>query len=126
MRVIDPGHQYFLSQLDQPETTYAEQILTFVKREGEGYPGNGSSYPGTTTQEVLRALIDRIKYVDKQIHDERNDQILYHLRGAIFELEMRAAERHGRVLPTFNFYTIEMVPVCEKCGHIGCEGGCHE
>jgi hypothetical protein len=126
MEVIDPGHTYILNCLDAEEDKIKPLgILIFVKREGEGYPGNVGHRPGTTTQEVLRALIDRTKYVDNQIHDDRNDQVLYHLRSAIFQLEMRAAERHGRVLPLFDMQNIENEPYCEKCGHIGCQGDCH-
>lgn len=56
MKVIDPGHVYDLRSLD------GEQLnrLVFVKREGPSYPGNVGHYPGTTMQEVLRALIDRL------------------------------------------------------------------
>lgn len=124
MYVIDSGHVYLLNSLDK-DFFDTPVKLTFVKREGPGYPGNIGHHSGTTTQEVLRALIDRTKYVDNQIHDQRNDSVLFHLRYAIFELEMRAADRHGRVLPSFDMDDIENIPYCEKCGHIGCEGNCH-
>lgn len=99
--------------------------LVFVKREGEGYPGNVGHHAGTTTQEVLRALIDRMKYVDNQIHHARNDQAIYNMRAAIYELEYRAAERHGRVWNRAGVVGIEDDPTCPKCHHIGCEGTCH-
>ncbi len=124
MEILDPGHEYLLSELDQDTTTFF-QTLTFVKREGYGYPGNVGHHVGTTTQEVLRVLIDRTKYVDNQIHDVRNDSVLHHLRSAMFHLEMRAALRHDRILPVFDMDEIELQPVCEKCGHIGCKGECH-
>lgn len=128
MRVIDPGHKYVLRVLDDDVLDFKFPhgvTLTFVKREGLGYPGNVGSYGGTTTQEVLRALIERTKYVDNQIPDQRNTQVLYHLRSAILELEMRAAQRHGRLLDLSIFDQIEDQPVCDKCNHIGCDGTCH-
>lgn len=122
MKIIDPGHAYELDILDGdrrfPET------LIFVKREGENYPGNVGHHPGTNLQEVLRVLIDRVKYLDTQIANRRNQTVLYCLRSSIFELEMRAAERHNRVLPLFNMDRIEEMPTCEFCGHISCEGSC--
>lgn len=124
METIDPGHVYALTCLDSPGVD-RKVMLTFVKREGEGYPGNEGHFPGTTTQEVLRALIDRTKYVNNQIYDQRNMQVLYHLRCAILELELRAAKRHGRKLFDFDLSKIENKMVCRKCGHIGCEGECH-
>jgi hypothetical protein len=43
VKVIDPGHQYELDNLDTPDepcdrSRYCVQILTFVKRVGEKYP----------------------------------------------------------------------------------------
>lgn len=125
MDIIDPGHKYHLRILDA-KISLTPHVLVFVKREGDGYPGNIGHHSGTTTQEVLRALIDRTKYVDNQIHDPRNDHVLAYLRRSIYKFEERAAERHGRVLilPE-GLKHIESLPVCEKCGHIGCEGECH-
>lgn len=115
MIVLDPGHKYLLNILDSYKSDCI--YITFVKREGPRYPGNVGSYPGTNIQEVLRACIDRIKYLDNQIPDERNEQVLTHLRQSIILLEERAAERHGRTLKTTGIL-IEFEPTCSKCGHI--------
>lgn len=128
MRVIDPGHVYALSWLDlyDDESMPSEDLLVFVKREGKKYPGNQGHHPGTTTQEVLRALIDRTKYVNNQIPDKRNKHIIDDLREAMFHLEARAAERHNRFLPIhFKIAEIENMETCKQCGHIGCDGSCH-
>lgn len=128
MRVIDPGHQYQLTFLDgKPEWVVAD-VLTFIKRMGSGYPGNTSEHPGTTLQEVLRACIDRVKYLDKQIPDIRNRDVISHLRTSIWLLEVRAAERHGRLDPfmtDIEINRIETYNTCPKCLHVGCAGGCH-
>lgn len=92
MKVIDPGHTYELLNYDGD----GSQILHFVKRMGEGYPGNDSAYAGTLIQEVLRALIDRMTYVNKQISCDNNTRVLFYLRMALFQLEERAAQRHGK------------------------------
>jgi hypothetical protein len=133
MNVLDPGHVYDLDWLDgtahnhyQGGIEYNPSRLTFVKRDGPGYPGNVGHHPGTNMQEVLRALIDRIRYLDQQVLHPNNTLILAHLQLAIFYLEERAAERHHRE-PTFDVDTpeIEKLPVCAKCRHIGCNGQCH-
>lgn len=134
MKVIDPGHAYDLDVLDGRSENTKER-LTFVKREGANYPGNLGHYPGTNMQEVLRALIDRTNYVNNQIKHGANYLVLAGLRAAIYHLEWRAAERHGR-LSAFhklikestgeNLDGIEKLPTCAKCGHIGCEGSCHK
>ena len=128
MEIIDPGHKYHLRSLDLPEgDERGFQILTFVKREGPDYPGNSGHHSGTTTQEVLRALIDRAFYVDNQIADEANQKVIKNLREAIWHLEDRAARRHGRQFPSMvdAIDGIERVPKCRKCNQIGCEGDCH-
>ncbi len=120
MKVIDPGHEYLLDSYDGGEPV----PLVFMKREGEGYPFNVGHHPGTNCQEVLRVLIDRVKYLQKQIPCDENHGLLTHLRGALFCLEYRAARRHGRLLhlPSENPPEIEDYPTCSGCGHIGCEG----
>ena len=137
MKVIDPGHVYNLDWLDgDPQqrcdwkdgvgegNVAPENRLTFVKREGPGYPGNVGRHPGTNIQEVLRALIDRVKYLDAQVPHQSNVLVLNALRRAIFNLEVRAAERHGR-LDAFSVpAAIELEPTCAKCGHVGCGGEC--
>jgi hypothetical protein len=136
VKVIDPGHVYDLDWLDgQPEEgilhnakgagPYVIQSrLIFVKRMGETYPGNLNHFPGTTIQEVLRALIDRVRYLDGQIPDIRNKGVVRNLQDAIWLLEQRAAERHGRTLD-ITALQIEGRPTCPKCLHVGCDGRCH-
>lgn len=121
MKIIDPGHDYELAHLDGTRTSR----LTFVKREGPSYPRNVGHHEGTNIQEVLRALIDRVKYLDAQIYDERNNAVISHLRCCLLLLEERAAERHGTELRLATMKSIEELPVCEKCGHITCHGTCH-
>lgn len=126
MRVVDPGHEYSLDSYDGGESVR----LVFVKREGEGYPFNAGHHPGTNCQEVIRVLIDRVKYLQKQIPCEENELIINNLRSCLWAFEGRAAKRHGRasVLPWQEKYQaipVEEQPTCTGCGHIGCSGGEH-
>ena len=115
MKVIDPGHFYELDGFDGGR----QLVLRFMKRIGDGYPHNvGPPYPGTNCQEVIRALIDRVKYLHMQIPHPQNVVILDSLRGALTAFEERAAERHGRELLFSN--PIEDEPSCQVCGHIRC------
>jgi hypothetical protein len=120
MKVIDPGHEYLLDSYDGSQ----ENRLVFMKREGDGYPFNVGHHAGTNCQEVIRALIDRIKYLDKQIPCQENQGAITHLRCALFCFEYRAAKRHGRVLdlPSETYQPdMEEIPTCPTCGHIECE-----
>ena len=121
VRVRDPGHLYELSLLDGTGT--AE--LRFVKRIGEKFPGNSEpAYAGTTTQEVLRALIDRQKYVDGQRTNLSNLIVLQRLRSALRWLEERAAEERADDKAALDILALaepESEPTCAGCGHLMCE-----
>ena len=118
MRIIDPGHQYELTSFDGGEP----QKLTFVKRNDppEKYPGNENAYPGTQTQEVLRALIQRSLYVNNQEPCEETQNVIVRLRRCLYDLEKRHARRHGSDFQTFVGLPIEEHPFCQDCGHIYC------
>jgi len=119
VRVIDPGHLYELPHLDGDGVT----TLRFVKREGKEYPGNVGHHEGVIMQEVLRALIDRAEYVDRQIPCAETSLAIECLERACFLLEVRAAHRHGRdniALPREAVYGVPH----KGCGHVGYTGGC--
>lgn len=117
--VLDPGHKYTLLTLDGKRV----QTLTFVKRmdaeHPEKFPGNTSSYQGTTMQSVIRCLIERIDYLQKQIPDKNNVAIRVMFLNQLWLLEERAARRHSY---SFEFRPEEMdkLPMCPHCGHVVC------
>lgn len=115
MNVIDPGHVYELDVLDG----HAPAPLRFVKREGPGYPGNVGHHAGITVQEVLRALIDRTRYLDRQEPSSENARALAHLQAALWEYEARTTRKRGMAM-TARLETIERAPVCRRCGHVTC------
>jgi hypothetical protein len=112
MRVIDPGHCYQVDSLDGGDA----QRIVFVKREGAGYPGNVGSWPGTNCQELIRVLIDRVKYLQGQIACPENELVIDRLRSALRLFEERAAQRHGREFVSGP--AIEAELTCAVCGHI--------
>jgi hypothetical protein len=120
MEVLDPGHRYRLDSLDGD----LEQTLTFVKREGQNYPGNVGSHPGTTTQEVLRALVKRAEYVNGQAPCAETQAACELMKAALYLLEVRAARRHGRHLDRPLAAVVAGAGKCKRCGHVGCTGSC--
>jgi hypothetical protein len=118
VNVIDPGHRYALDPLDGP----LYQELIFVKREGDLYPGNVGHHPGTTTQEVLRALIERSAYVNAQTPCAETACVVQLLTACIVLLELRAARRHGRALGATVQDLVGGASKCGLCGHVGCPG----
>lgn len=118
MKTIDAGHKYQADCYDGGSPVE----ITFMKREGAGYPGNVGHYPGTNCQEVIRVLIDRITYLDNQIHHENNIESIRNLKEVLWLFEKRAAERHGIKQFEFTPEEVSVAPTCTVCGHIVCHG----
>lgn len=120
MNIIDPGHKYELLCLDGK----LRQTLTFVKRndikDPEKFPGNKSSYPGTTLQDVMHCLCNRVRYLNNQIPCLENEVILQNLHTCIMMLEQRAAKRHGIELHIRSLEWFEFTKLCPECGHTQC------
>ncbi len=115
MKTIDCGHKYELPSYDGGEP----QLLTFMKREGEGYPGNVGCYPGTNLQSVIRACLNRFRYLHAQIPHDTNISNICHLQHVLRNLEERAMERHG-FNPKLSLREAEELPMCNACGHVVC------
>ena len=118
--IIDPGHKYRLLSLDGDKY----QELTFVKRcdleNPNRFPGNYTSYPGTTLQSVIRCLLDRMIYLQGQIYSIENVIIIYCLKMSLWLLEFRAARRHKKwYWHGLNFAATKSM--CFTCGHTICE-----
>lgn len=116
MKIIDAGHKYVLESLDGD----LQQVLTFVKRDGNKFPFNRGSYTGTNCQEVLRALIDRAEYLYKQEQSAETELIIANLKNVLFLFEVRAARKHNRLLDLVSAQELINGQPCKKCGHIGC------
>lgn len=95
MQVHEKGHIY---TLDNNNMQGQAQTLMFVNKEP------GSEHEGTTTQEVLRALIDRTRHCNNCMPHPNNERIVYHLRMALVLHEARALERRtekGEIRPEY-------------------------
>lgn len=91
MKVLETGHIY------QPENRsvdgkevggeVAAQKIIFINKQP------GQEHGGTTTQEILRVLLDRTRHCANCMPHRNNEQIVYHLRMALALHEARALER---------------------------------
>jgi hypothetical protein len=130
VRELDEGHKYALRQIGSDE----EQVLTFLKRNG-GPVQRDEEYPGTLTQEVIRALIARTKYLDALLPCRENVYALAGLRQALYWYEVRAFQRHeqglnrvnaahadGEFPIPFEMHHIEDLPVRADDLHIDADG----
>lgn len=97
MKVLETGHIY---QPVNRETDAAceGQTIRFINKQP------GQEHGGTTTQEVIRCLIDRTRHCANCMPHRNNEQIIYHLRMALVLHEARALERKvekGDIMPEY-------------------------
>lgn len=94
MKVIRTGHRYQLENFE--DKTQVEQTLQFIEKE----PGpNGSLhtlFDGTTNEDVLAMLIDRMNYLQGKFPCRENAIVITHLETALLWLEKRTADRKAR------------------------------
>jgi hypothetical protein len=100
MEVLEKGHIYKpvnRSAFGQ-EVRLSDQTLTFINKQP------GQEHDGTTTQEVIRILIDRTRHCANCMPHPNNERIVYHLRMALVLHEARALERKtekGNIAPEY-------------------------
>lgn len=93
MQVRDPGHVYVLSNLDG-----GEQTVYFIKKEpiAEGETELKTVVNGTTNEEVLSMLIDRMSNLQAKMPCRENAIVLTKLEECLMWLEKRTAGRIAR------------------------------
>lgn len=90
MKIHETGHIYELaSKIMFDGHSPQNQTLTFVNQQPS------QEHEGTTTQEVLRALIDRTRHCANCMPHPVNERIIHHLRMALVLHEARALERRA-------------------------------
>lgn len=92
MKVLETGHVYRPSirktgMGESMAKDATDQAIIFVNKQP------GQEHDGTTTQEVLRILIDRTRHCANCMPHPNNERIVYHLRMALVLHEARALER---------------------------------
>lgn len=88
MKAISPGHTYELHNL--AKTRVVGQLNFIKKVDGK------LMHDGTTTEDVLDVLIDRIKTLDEKFACEQNKWAIDYLEKAKAALEARIEDREKR------------------------------
>jgi hypothetical protein len=96
MQAITPGHSYYLRNFEP--TGAAEQFIQFIHKE----PCKDPAMPmitvanGTTNEEVLRVLIDRMNYLQAKMPCRENAIVITKLEECLMWLEKRTGARKAR------------------------------
>lgn len=89
-----PGHTYEMSNFenkDQPG-----QIIQFIHKEPNENNELITISDGTTNEEVLEVLIDRMKFLNNKFPCTENELVINHLDFALFQLNERTRKRIER------------------------------
>lgn len=94
MKVFVPGHLYELDSFDGG----APQQLQFIHKEPSASIPNTlyTVYDGTTNEEVMRMLIDRLNFLNNKFPCRENSLAITSLQVALFWLEERTKNRISR------------------------------
>jgi len=95
MVVLTPGHKYIAANFENPE---AGQIIQFIEKvpASEGSTELITVNDGTTNEELLEVLIDRIKFLNGKFPCKENSCCITHLEEGLHWLEARTAARKKR------------------------------
>lgn len=96
MKNIVEGHKYELANFENKEES--GQILQFIHKEPlqVGSAELKTISDGTTNEEVLEALIDRISFLQSKFPCKENACCVTHLQEALMWLEKRTNDRIKR------------------------------
>src|SRR5262245_41240179 len=95
MKILTEGHSY---QLDNFEKEGKSKTINFIHKvpDKEGYTELKTLNNGTTNEEVLRVLINRMEYLQNKFPCRENAIVIDNLKSSLDWLERRTANRMAR------------------------------
>lgn len=96
MKILSTGHRYVLANV---ENKHLGQIIQFIEKEVDHNASDGAMFTvndGTTNEEVISVLIDRMAYLQSQFPCEENGDAIACLEMALEKLEDRTRNRKER------------------------------
>lgn len=99
MKILRQAHRYELENFDNK--TNPGQVLQFIEKIQENNSNDGTSYlvtvnDGTTNEEVLRVLIDRLYGLQQKFSCKENACAITKLEEALMWLDKRTNDRIAR------------------------------
>ena len=91
MKVITPGHKYLLGHFEKEEEQHNE-VLQFIEKDIAMNTINN----GTTNEEVLAVLIDRLRFLGEKLPCRENAIAITRCEEALLWLNKRTADRQAR------------------------------
>ena len=101
MKIITPGHKYELAHFENYGLTGCPvQTLQFIEKHPDPEDSTGhtlvTANDGTTNEEVLAVLIDRMQYLQGKFPCRENAIIITKLEESLMWLQKRTRDRLAR------------------------------
>lgn len=101
MQVITEGHKYFLENFEQvEEQDVSGQVLQFIHKKSQQEPNPEGILVtvdnGTTNEEVLEMLINRMNYLQSKFPCRENALVITKLEESLMWLNKRTEDRKKR------------------------------
>jgi hypothetical protein len=93
MEVLTPGHKYLLRNFESTENS---QTIQFIEKEPTENGGLETINDGTTNEEVLEVLIDRMNYLQDKFPCRENAIVITNLEESLMWLNKRTQDREKR------------------------------
>lgn len=95
MKILTPGHKYVLGNFEDSNNG---QTIQFIEKRpvSEGSTVLETINDGTTNEEVLRMLIDRLQSLQAKFPCRENAIVITKLEESLMWLEKRTADRKAR------------------------------
>jgi hypothetical protein len=95
MKVLTTGHKYELYNFE--DRSKSGQVLQFIEKAPIGDSGELKTVnDGTTNEELLDVLIDRLNYLNGKFPCRENSIAITHLDTALLWLNKRTSDRNKR------------------------------
>lgn len=91
MKVLTPGHRYALSSFEGS----GEQTIQFIEKKpiAEGSVELRTVNDGTTNEEVIEVLLDRLESMNAKLPNRYTSMAISHIEHGLMCLERRTAKR---------------------------------
>lgn len=97
MKILIPGHLYEVANFENPGAP-GQKIQFIHKTQSPNGPTGqlDTVCDGTTNEELLKVLIDRMLFLHAQLPDDETAAAVDHLKDTLYALQSRTYERQLR------------------------------
>ena len=94
MKILSTGHRYLLDNFEAKNKL--GQALQFIEKEKDASGNFVTVRDGTTNDEVILAVLNRLEYLDRKLPAPENSHAISFLRLALYWLRKRTENRLAR------------------------------